>query len=106
MKSFFSIGAQRIDCAAELAEAKRRWIALDDFFLPLERLLEREASVEIGTTRLIAEGLLKGHQVTVEGYAFSGDVDILGVTDFDLLPRHARLLALRISIGVGPCRAI
>jgi biotin carboxylase len=86
MKSFFSIGAQRIDCAAELAEAKRRWIALDDFFLPLERLLEREASVEIGTTRLIAEGLLKGHQVTVEGYAFGGEVDILGVTDSIFFP--------------------
>ena len=86
MKSFFSIGAQRIDCAAELAEAKRRWIALDDFFLPLERLLEREASVEIGTARLIAEGLLKGHQVTVEGYAFSGEVDILGVTDSIFFP--------------------
>ena len=86
MKSFFSIGAQRIECAAELDEAKRRWIALDDFFLPLERLLKREAGVEIGTTRLIAEGLLKGHQVTVEGYAFGGDVDILGVTDSIFFP--------------------
>ncbi|HKA64860.1 MAG TPA: ATP-grasp domain-containing protein [Methyloceanibacter sp.] len=86
MKSFFSIGAQRIDCAAELAEAKRRWIALDDFFLPLERLLEREASVAIGSTRLIAEGLLQGHQVTVEGYAFGGEVDILGVTDSIFFP--------------------
>ena len=86
MKSFFSIGAQRIECAAELAEAKRKWIALDDFFLPLERLLKREAGVEIGTTRLIAEGLLKGHQVTVEGYAFGGKVDILGVTDSIFFP--------------------
>lgn len=86
MKSFFSIGAQRIDGAAELAKAKRRWIALDDFFLPLERLLKREASVEIGSTRLIAEGLLKGHQVTVEGYAFGGEVDILGVTDSIFFP--------------------
>jgi biotin carboxylase len=86
MKSFFSIGAQRIDCAAELAEAKRRWIALDNFFLPLERLLEREASVAIGSTRLIAEGLLKGHQVTVEGYAFAGEVDVLGVTDSIFFP--------------------
>ncbi len=86
MKSFFSIGAQRIDSAAELADAKRRWIALDDFFLPLERLLEREAGVEIGSTRLIAEGLLKGHQVTVEGYAFGGEVDILGVVNSIFFP--------------------
>ena len=86
MKSFFSIGAQRICSAAELAEAKHRWMALDDFFLPLERLLQREAGVEIGTTRLIAEGLLKGHQVTVEGYAFGGEVDILGVANSILFP--------------------
>jgi hypothetical protein len=86
MKPFFSIGAQRICSAAELAEAKHRWMALDDFFLPLERLLQREAGVEIGTTRLIAEGLLKSHQVTVEGYAFGGEVDILGVADSILFP--------------------
>jgi biotin carboxylase len=86
MKSFFSIGSQRIDSAAELAKAKRRWVALDDFFLPLERLLKRETGVEIGSTRLIAEGLLKGHQVTVEGYAFGGEVGILGVVDSIFFP--------------------
>src|SRR6476660_1840278 len=86
MKSFFSIGAQRIECEAELDEVKSRWISLDDFFLPLERLLKREVGVEIGTTRLIVEGLLKGHQVTVEGYAFGGEVDILGVTDSIFFP--------------------
>lgn len=86
MKSFFSVGAQRIGSAAELAEAKRRWIALDDFFLPLERLLQREAGVEIGSTRLIAEGLLKGHQVTVEGYAFGGEVNTFGVVDSIFFP--------------------
>ena len=48
VKSFFSIGAQRIDSAAELTELKHRWGELDDFFLPLERLLEREARIEVG----------------------------------------------------------
>jgi biotin carboxylase len=86
MKSFFSIGAQRIDSASELAETKRRWAKLDDFFLPLERLLEREAGIEIGTTRLIAEGVLKGDQVTVEGYAYGGEVVILGVVDSIFFP--------------------
>jgi biotin carboxylase len=86
VKSFFSIGAQRINSAAELAEAKRRWATLDDFFLPLERLLERKAEIEIGTTRLIAEGLLSGDQVTVEGYAYGGEVTILGVVDSIFFP--------------------
>ncbi len=86
VKSFFSIGAQRVDSAAELAEAKRRWVALDDFFLPLARMLERETGLEIGTTRLVAESLLKGRQATVEGYAFGGEVNILGVIDSIFFP--------------------
>jgi biotin carboxylase len=86
MKSFFSIGAQRIDSARELAEVKHRWAKRDDFFLPLERLLKREAGIEIGTTRLIAEGLLKGDQVTVEGYAHGGEVTILGIVDSIFFP--------------------
>jgi hypothetical protein len=76
----------RLASAAELSEAKRRWGKLDDFFLPLERLLERKVGIEIGTTRLIAEGLLRGDQVTVEGYAYGGEVTILGVVDSIFFP--------------------
>jgi biotin carboxylase len=86
MKSFFSIGAQRIERAAELGEIKAKWATLDDFLLPLDRLLKRHAGVEIGTTRLIAEGLLKGEQVTVEGYVYGGEVHILGVVDSIFFP--------------------
>jgi len=86
VKSFFSIGAQRIDCDADLAEAKRHWAKLDDFFLPLERILQREARVEIGGKRLLAEGLLEGVQVTVEGYAYGGEANILGVVDSIFFP--------------------
>ena len=86
MKSFFSIGAQRIEDAAELAEVKRKWAELDAFFMPLDRLLRRHADTEIGTTRLIAEGLLKGVQVTVEGYVHGGEVHILGVVNSIFFP--------------------
>jgi biotin carboxylase len=86
MKSFFSIGAQRIETAAELHEVKRKWAELDAFFMPLDRLLQRHAGVEIGTTRLIAEGLLEGAQVTVEGYAYGGEIHILGVVDSIFFP--------------------
>ena len=86
VKSFFSIGAQRIDSAAELTELKHRWGELDDFFLPLERLLEREARIEVGGGRLIAEGLLEGDQVTIEGYVVGGEVNTLGVVDSIFFP--------------------
>ena len=39
VKSFFSVGAERIASRAELAALLPRWRALDQFFLPLERML-------------------------------------------------------------------
>ena len=86
VKSFFSIGAEKVGSAAELAAALPRWARLDQFFLPLERLLQRYAGTNIGTKRLIAEGLLKGEQVTVEGYAHGGEVSIIGVVDSIMFP--------------------
>jgi biotin carboxylase len=86
VKSFFSIGAERIASASELAAILPRWAAFDQFFLPLERMLQRYTGVSIGTKRLIAEELLKGEQVTVEGYAFAGTVGIMGVVDSVMFP--------------------
>jgi biotin carboxylase len=86
VKSFFSIGAERVDSAAELAALLPRWTSLDQFFLPLDRMLERYAGTRIGTKRLIAEGLLKGEQVTVEGYVYGGKAGIFGVVDSVMFP--------------------
>lgn len=86
VKSFFSIGAETVATPAALAEARARFARLDQFFLPLERLLQRFAGEGIGTKRLIAEELLKGDQVTVEGHAFEGEVSILGVVDSIMFP--------------------
>ncbi len=81
VKSFFSIGARTIACADDLIAEKVRWAGLDGFFLPLERMLKAHAAGEIGSLRLIAEGLLSGRQVTVEGYVFAGEAGILGIVD-------------------------
>lgn len=81
VKSFFSIGAERVNSASELAALLPHWANLDQFFLPLDRMLERYSGATIGTKRLIAEGLLKGEQVTVEGYVHAGAATIFGVVD-------------------------
>ncbi len=86
VKSFFSIGAERVASRAELAALLPRWRSLDQFFLPLERLLDRHAGETIGSERLIGEGVLKGDQVTVEGYAYRGKVGIMGVVDSVMFP--------------------
>ncbi len=86
VKSFFSVGAEKVASRAELAALIPRWRALDQFFLPLQRMLERHAGESIGSKRLIAEGVLKGVQVTVEGYAFGGKASVMGVVDSIMFP--------------------
>jgi biotin carboxylase len=86
VKSFFSVGAGEVASRVELAALLTRWRALDQFFLPLERMLERYAGDSIGSKRLIGEGVLKGEQVTVEGYAFGGKAHVFGVVDSIMFP--------------------
>jgi biotin carboxylase len=86
VKSFLSIGAERISSQTELSARLLRWKELDGFFLPLDHMLQRYAGTSIGTHRLIAEGLLEGEQVTVEGYTFGGKAHIMGVVDSIMFP--------------------
>jgi hypothetical protein len=86
VKSFFSIGAGCVASEAELAALKADWAMRHQFFLPIERLLQLYVGTGIGTKRLIAEGPLRGVQVTVEGYVFQGEATILGVVDTVMFP--------------------
>ncbi len=86
VKSFFSVGAEKVASRAELATLLPRWRGLDQFFLPLERMLESHAGMSIGSKRLIAEGVLKGVQSTVEGYVFGGKASVFGVVDSVMFP--------------------
>jgi biotin carboxylase len=86
VKSFFSIGAQRVDSARQLAPTKRYWDSRSDFFGPFERLFEHYVGVPMGKGYLLAEGLLSGLQCTLEGYAFGGDVHLIGIVDSVMFP--------------------
>jgi biotin carboxylase len=86
VKSFFSIGAERVDDPEALAALFPRWAAQDQFFAPLDEMLQRYAAATIGTERLIAEGVLKGEQVTVEGFVHAGKATIMGVVDSVMFP--------------------
>jgi biotin carboxylase len=86
VKSFFSIGAEPVDSLAALASHLPRWAELDQFFLPLERMLQHYTGSTVGTKRLVAEGLLQGDQVTVEGYVYGGEATIIGVVDSVMFP--------------------
>ena len=86
VKSFFSIGAAAGDQPPSSRRSCPTGTDLDQFFQPLDRMLEHYTGATIGTKRLIAEGLLKGEQVTVEGYAQGGKATIFGVVDSVMFP--------------------
>ena len=86
VKSFFSIGAEQVDEPEALAALFPRWAAQDQFFAPLDEMLQRYAGATIGSKRLIAEGVLRGDQVTVEGFVHDGKATVMGVVDSVMFP--------------------
>ena len=89
VKSFFSIGAARVSSWDELAPIQKRWAELGAFFRPFERLLEIHAGLRLGRGYLLAEGFLSGAQCTLEGYAYGGEIHVLGVIDSIMFPGTA-----------------
>ena len=86
VKSFFSIGAYRIDNAARLRELNGRATLPEHFFAPFDALYEKFAGASFGNDRVLAEGLLEGYQATLEGWAVAGDVHIAGIVDSIMFP--------------------
>ena len=86
VKSFFSVGAHRVDSLDQLAAIKHRWASLTSFFLPFEVLLKKYAGLSVGNKFLLAEELLEGLQATLEGYVYQGEIYLLGIVDSVMFP--------------------
>ena len=86
VKSYLSILARRIETFLDLSrtveEARLRLAAIAEMFdglVGLSRLDQRFRAVP--GSALLVEEFLSGHQVTLDGYAFAGQVVPLGVVD-------------------------
>jgi biotin carboxylase len=86
VKSFFSVGAQRVDSRKQLAKIKEQWSGCAAFFEPFEILLKKHTGLRIGTNYLLAEGLLEGFQTTLDGYVQDGKVRAMGGVDSIMFP--------------------
>ncbi len=87
VKSFFSVLAQRVDGPEALRTlAHRARPHLEGFVRPFNRLLARHTDFDIDGAHLIAEGLLAGQQVTVEGCVWRGEVRPVGIVDSIMYP--------------------
>jgi biotin carboxylase len=87
VKSFFSVFAQvvrnRKELEAVVAATRRH---LTEFVKPFNQLVARYTDFEHDGGYLLAEGVLRGKQVTVEGCAYRGDFAIVGIVDSIMFP--------------------
>ena len=91
VKGAFSILSRRLESAAQLAAFLSR-PAVRDFAEHsvhlFNQLVRRFTDFEIDGGYFIAEELLQGQQVTVEGYSVASEVVIFGIVDSILHPEH------------------
>jgi len=85
VKSFFSIGARRVDTPEQLRQALRDNPASPQFLQPFARMLEDETGLLLGPP-LIVEDWLPGRQATLDGYVHRGRVRAMGVVDSLMFP--------------------
>jgi biotin carboxylase len=87
VKSWFSQLAQRVDSFEELAGyagSDRVKHHLRHFVRPLNQLLAHHPEFTHDAGHLLAEEVLVGLQVTVEGYVFDGRTTVLTIVDSDM----------------------
>jgi hypothetical protein len=90
-KSYLSILARRIDTLRDLAqavaEARQRLAPVAEMFDALVGVSPLDPRFRtVPASALLLEDLLSGHQVTLDGYAYQGEVVPLGVVDSFFFP--------------------
>ncbi len=86
VKSYFSIFANTVNNKNELQHAANAAMPSDAYLEPLNWFINHYSSFELDAKYLLAESLLIGEQVTVEGYVFNHHVEIMGVVDSIMYP--------------------
>jgi hypothetical protein len=86
VKSCFSINAQKIFSLPEFRRVAAESLLPQGFLRPFNDLLKAHTDYEFDASYLLAETLLEGAQVSLEGYVFGGRVHILGIIDSVMFP--------------------
>lgn len=86
VKSCFSINAQQISVFPELQRIAQTNRMPEGFLRPFNDLLRAHTNYEFDASCLLAESLLDGVQVSLEGYVFKGRVHTLGIIDALMFP--------------------
>jgi hypothetical protein len=86
VKSCFSINADKILSPESFRRRIGSRLLPEGFLKPLNDLLRAYTDFPLNASYLLAESLLEGTQVSLEGYVFEGQVHILGIVDSVMYP--------------------
>jgi len=90
VKATFSVLARRVDRFEELRRHLSFWpfekYVIKRLVKPFNDLLPWYTSYSINAHHMIAEEILPGHQLNMDGYVHDGKVTVLGVIDENLFP--------------------
>lgn len=86
IKSFFSLYARRINSINELNDYCRSTRINNAFFYQLEWFMKQYTPYELSPNGFIAEELLQGVQVTLEGHVYNNIVTVHGIVDSIMFP--------------------
>jgi biotin carboxylase len=90
VKAAFSVLARRIDAPAQLFShldfAPWEKHVIRRLIRPFDDLMRLHVDTEIDTRHLLVEEVMEGEQLNVDGYAFAGRIEPLGVVDSVMYP--------------------
>jgi len=85
-KSYFSMFAEKIDSPEALKKRMKYLQPTRHFIRPFNQLLKKHTNFTYNADYLLAEELLSGQLVTLEGYIQNNQVGILGIIDAHMYP--------------------
>lgn len=85
-KSYLSRLAQKVNSLEELGELINSNIPSESFLSYLNWFIKNYSNYEFNANYLLAESLLTGSQITLDGYVFNGQVNIFGIVDTITFP--------------------
>jgi biotin carboxylase len=86
VKSCFSINADVINNPEMFRRRVRSCLLPEGFLKPLNDLIHAYTDFQLDASYLLAESLLEGAQVSLEGYVFEGRVHTFGIVDSVMYP--------------------
>lgn len=106
VKATFSVLARQVDDFAAL-QAHLRFRPLEKFLIkrllkPFNDLLPVYADLPVDACNMIAEGLLEGEQVNVDGFVDRGRVTFLGMVDEVMYPGTHAFMRFEYPSRLGP----